>query len=192
MNVRRWLRLAVVALAASWAGAANLALAGAATVALPQLPAKISDQLQIEALQREIEIIRLEQELRDMRDAANSDLATKIKQLEDMRTLLEVNAEVRQLVQVAPELDAQYWRILDVDTPSPACRCLEALQVNWLGRGAQTGRATIRIDGQHYDVEVGGTVGSSSCTLQTANAERATFTCGNTRKTLGLYSPVGN
>ena len=191
--MRRWLRLAVVALAALGAGTAHLALAAAPeAVALPQLPAKISDQLQIEALQREIEIIRLEQELRDMRGAANSDLAKKIKQLEDMRSLLEVNAEVRQLVQAAPELDATYWRILEIDTPSPACRCLETVQVNWLGSGAQAGQATIRIDGQHYDVEVGGTVGNSRCTLQAANAERATFACGDTRKTLGLYSPVSN
>lgn len=191
--MRRWQRLAVVALVVCGASTAHVASAAdSGTAALPQLPAKISDQLRIEALQREIEIMRLQQELRDIRGAANSDLAKKIKQLEDMRTLLEVNAEVRDLVQTAPELDAHYWRILEVDTPSPACRCLEAVQVNWLGSGAQTGRATIRIDGQHYDVEVGGTVGSSRCTMQAANAERATFTCGNTRKTLGLYSPVGN
>lgn len=159
--------------------------------ALPQLPDKVVDQLRIEELQRQIEIIRLQQELQDLRTAANSDLGAKTRSLGDMRTLLEVNAEVRDLVQDAPELAADYRRILAIDALPAACRCLDAAQVNWLGDGPQAGRATVRLDGQHHDVRIGGTVGSSRCTLQAANASQATLACGGNRRTLGLYNPIG-
>lgn len=161
--------------------------------ALPQLPVKITDQLRIEALQRDIEILRLQQELRDLQAAANSDLEAKTRSLGEMRTLLEVNAEVRHLVQDAPELAADYRRILEVDALPAACRCLDAAQVNWLGpAGPQAGRATVRLDGQHYDVRIGGNVGSSRCTLQAADANQATLACGGNRKTLSLYNPIGS
>ena len=163
----------------------------APTVALPQLPTKIQDQLEIESLQRAIEIIRLERELEDLNDAANSDLAKKVAQLQDMQTLLEVNANVRDLAQDAPELNSYYWRILDVDAPTAACRCLDAARVNWLGSGNQAGQATVRVDGRHHEVAVGDTIGDSRCILQAADAETATLSCGGNVQTLRLYSPVG-
>ena len=180
--------VALVALLAASGAAAE----PAASAALPQLPDKVVDQLRIEELQRQIEISRLQQELQDLRAAATSDLNGKIRQLGDMRALLEVNAEVRDLVQDAPELSADYRRILAIDALPAACRCLDAAQVNWLGTGAQAGQATVRLDGQHHDVRVGGTVGNSRCTLQAADATQATLICGGTRKTLSYYNPVGD
>lgn len=182
---------AIALLGAAAASAETAPQTPAPAVALPQLPAKVRDQLEIESLERAIEIIRLERELEDMNDAANSDLAKKVAQLQDMQTLLEVNANVRDLAQDAPELDAYYWRILDVDAPAAACRCLEAARVNWLGGGSQAGRATVRVDGRHHEVAVGDTIGDSRCILQAADAETATLSCGGNVQTLRLYSPVG-
>ena len=180
-----------IALGAASASAQTAPQPPAPAVALPQLPAKIRDQLEIESLQRAIEIIRLEQELEDLQGAANSDLAKKVNQLRDMQTLLEVNADVRDLAQDAPELNPYYWRILDIDTPPPACRCLEAARVNWLGRGNQAGQATVRVDGRHHEVAVGDAVGGGRCILEAADAQTATLSCGGNVKTLRLYSPVG-
>lgn len=191
LGLRRIAAGCLIALGVNFASAGAAPGPAAPAVALPQLPEKIRDQLEIESLQRSIEIIRLEQELADLQGAANSDLAKKVDQLRDMQTLLEVNADVRDLAQEAPELTPYYWRILDVDTPPPACRCLEAARVNWLGAGPQAGQATIRFDGRHHEVAIGGAVGGSRCTLQAADAETATLSCGGDTKTLRLYSPVG-
>ena len=191
LGLRRIAASCLIALGVNMASAGAAPGPAAPAVALPQLPEKIRDQLEIESLQRSIEIIRLEQELADLQGAANSDLAKKVDQLRDMQTLLEVNADVRDLAQEAPELTPYYWRILDVDTPPPACRCLEAARVNWLGAGPQAGQATIRFDGRHHEVAIGGAVGGSRCTLQAADAETATLSCGGDTKTLRLYSPVG-
>lgn len=180
-----------LALGAAAASAQTAPQPPAPTVALPQLPTKIRDQLEIESLQRAIQIIRLERELEDLNDDANSDLAKKVAQLQDMQTLLEVNANVRDLAQDAPELNSYYWRILDVDAPQAACRCLEAARVNWLGSGNQAGQATVRVDGRHHEVAVGDTIGDSRCILQAADAETATLSCGGNVQTLRLYSPVG-
>ena len=191
----------VTANASRWGHGRRAALALVALLAcgmfaepapLPQLPDKVVDQLRIEDLQRQIEIIRLQEELRDLQTAANSDLEAKTRSLGDMRTLLEVNAEVRDLVQDAPELASDYRRILAIDALPAACRCLDAVQVNWLGDGSQAGQATVRLDGQHHDVRVGGAVGGSRCTLQAADANQATLVCGGNRKTLSLYNPIGS
>ena len=181
--------------AAAIAGAAFAAF-GLATPAAPQpddgppLPAQIRDQLEIDSLQREIRIINLQQELARLQGPQDSELERKIKQLGDMRQLLEINAEVRMLVQEAPELDNQYWRILEVDSPPPACRCLEGARVHWLGRGEQAGQAVIRLDGEMVEAQVGEAIGGGNCRLAEADERRAVLTCGGRRKVHALYSPV--
>ena len=178
-----------------WTLAGALALFGVAGVVaedearpLPSLPAKIEDQLRIESLQREIEIVKLRQQLKQLQGLQDSELERKIKQLGDMLALLEVNSEVRTLIKDAPELDAQYWQVLDMDEapPSLACACMDAARVVWLGRGGQAGQAVIRLAGGEYDTSVGETIGNSGCRLAEADADSATLACRDARRTLGL------
>lgn len=154
---------------------------------LPPLPAKIEDQLRIESLQREIEIVKLRQELKQLQGLQDSDLERKIKQLGDMLALLQVNSEVRTLIEEAPELDAHYWQVLEIDEPlSLACGCMDAARVQWLGRGAQAGQAIIRLAGSEHQASVGETIGNSGCRLADADANGATLACRGVSKTLGL------
>ena len=161
-----------------------------AATTLPQLPANVRDQLLIDALKREIEITQLQQELAEMQGLQDSELERKIKHLEDMRTLLHVNSEVRGLVQEAPELTGQYWRILEIDTPPPACRCLRYASVRWLGRGEQAGQAVIRLDGELHEVGVGDDVGDAGCRLQEADGSQAVLACGGSSRPLRLFNPL--
>ena len=156
----------------------------------PRLPEQLRDQAEIDRLKRQIEIIRLRQRLRELQGLQDSELERKHKQLTDMRQLLEVNSEVRDLLRKSPELDAQYRRILDIETYRPACECLDNAQVNWLGgRGEQVGQATISLDGEFLDVRIGDQLGASGCSLQVADTESATIACGGATRTL-VHNPI--
>ena len=115
---------------------------------------------------------------------------TSERQLGDMRLLLEVNSEVRDLLQGSPELDAQYRRILNIDAPPPACGCLDTAQVNQIGKGEQAGGAVIFLSGAYHDLQIGDRVGDSACILQDAGADTdsATLTCAGSSRTLTLFN----
>ena len=137
--------------------------------ALPELPAKIRAQLEANQLRREIELEQLRRELDDLKGTDDADVARKIERLGELRRLLEVDRDVRELLQDSPELGAEYERIVKATAPTaPAspqgpCACLESARVHWLGQGDQAGQVTVYLDGGYYDVGVGDAIGNSRC-----------------------------
>ena len=164
--------------------------------ALPQLPAKIRAQLEAEQLRREIALEQLRRQLEDLQGTEDTDVQEKIERLGKLLRLLEVDQDVRELLEDAPEMAREYDRILRASsldrptTPQGPCACLELARVHWLGEGDQAGQVTIYLDGGYYDVRAGDAIGSSRCSLGQTLPDSVVLQCGNERAFRGLYNPV--
>ena len=163
---------------------------------LPELPAKIRAQLEANQLRREIELEQLRRELEDLRGSDDADVARKIDRLAELRRLLEVDREVRELLENSPEMAEEYERIVQAsalrtpETPRGTCACLESARVHWLGQGDQAGQVTVFLDGGYYEVRAGDTIGNGRCSLGQTLPDSVVLQCGTQRASRGLYSPV--
>lgn len=164
--------------------------------ALPELPAKIRAQLEANQLRREIELEQLRRELEDLKGSDDADVTRKIERLAELRRMLEVDRDVRELLQDSPDMAEEYERIVKAtaldtsETPQGPCACLETARVHWLGQGEQAGQVTVYLDGGYYDVRVGDAIGNSRCRLGQTLSDSVVLQCGNERAFRGLYSPV--
>ena len=162
--------------------------------ALPQLPAKIRDQLEADRLRREIALEKLRRELEDLRGSGDVEVQRKIERLGELQELLEVDRDVRGLLEESPELELarEYDRIVATSEPSQsACACLENARVHWLGQGDQAGQVIVYLDGLYHDVGAGEGIGSSRCRVQEAMADGIILQCGAQRSARNLHNPVG-
>ncbi|MCY3820005.1 MAG: hypothetical protein OXH52_11675 [Gammaproteobacteria bacterium] len=163
---------------------------------LPELPAKIRAQLEANQLRREIELEQLRRELEDLKGSDDADVARKIERLGELRRLLEVDRDVRELLESSPEMAEEYERIVQAtapgqpETPRGSCACLESARVHWLGQGDQAGQVTVFLDGAYYDVGAGETIGNSRCSVGQTLSGSVVLQCGAQRAIRGLYSPV--
>ncbi len=164
--------------------------------ALPQLPAKIRAQLETEQLRREIALEQLRRQLEGLKGTEDTDVQEKIERLGRLLRLLEVDQNVRDLLEDSPEMAREYDRIVrssSLDgptTPQGPCACLETARVHWLGQGDQAGQVTVYLDGGYYDLRAGDTIGNSRCSLGQTLPDSVVLQCGNDRAFRGLYSPV--
>ena len=164
--------------------------------ALPELPAKIRAQLEANQLKRDIELEQLRRELEDLKGSDDADVTRKTELLGELRRMLEVDRDVRELLRDSPEMAEEYERIVKataLDTPEAPqgpCACLESARVHWLGQGEQAGQVTVYLDGGYYDVRVGDAIGNSRCRLGQTLSDSVVLQCGNERAFRGLYSPV--
>ena len=164
--------------------------------ALPQLPAKIRAQLEAEQLRREIALEQLRRQLEELKGTEDTDVQEKIERLGKLLRLLEVDQDVRELLEDAPEMAREYDRILRASsldrptTPQGPCACLELARVHWLGEGDQAGQVTVYLGGGYYDVRAGDAIGSSRCSLGQTLPDSVVLQCGNERAFRGLYNPV--
>ena len=121
--------------------------------ALQQLPAKIRDQLETDRLRREIALEQLRRELEQLKGSEDVEVQRKIERLGELRKLLEVNRDVRELLKESPELSREYDRVLKTSVPPQGgCACLENARVHWLGQGDQAGQVIVYLDGLYHDV----------------------------------------
>ncbi len=164
---------------------------------LPQLPAKIRAQLEADRLRREIALEELRRELEALQGAEDSDVGLRIERLAALRRLLEVDSEVRELLEDSPEMAAEYERIVNASAPREAvaprgpCACLENARVHWLGEGDQAGQVIVYLDGFYHDVRAGEEIGDSRCSVRRAMADGVTLACGGETSARSLHNPVG-
>lgn len=165
--------------------------------ALPQLPAKIRAQLEADQLRREIALEELRRELAALQGTEDSDVGRRIERLGALRRLLEVDSEVRELLEDSPEMAEEYDRIVSASAPRAAaapqgpCACLENARVHWLGEGDQAGQVIVYLDGLYYDVQAGEVIGDSRCRVQQAVVDGVTLACGGATSARSLHNPVG-
>lgn len=164
---------------------------------LPELPAKIKAQLEADQLRREIALEKLRRELEALRGMEEGDVGRRIERLGALRRLLEVDSEVRELLEDSPEMAAEYDRIVDASAPRAnvgpqgPCACLANARVHWLGEGDQAGQAIVFLDGLYHDVQAGQEIGDSGCRVQQAMADGVTLTCGGQTSARSLHNSVG-
>ena len=164
--------------------------------ALPQLPAKIRAQLETDQLRREIVLERLRLELEELQGSEDADVGRKSERLGELLRLLEVDRDVRELLEDSPEMAEEYDRIIRVSaptasaTPQGACACLENARVHWLGQGDQAGQVIVYLDGLYHDLGAGEGIGSSRCRVQQAMADGIVLECGGQTSPRSLHNPV--
>lgn len=165
--------------------------------ALPQLPAKIRAQLEADQLRREIALEKLRRELEALTGSEDADVGRRAEQLGALRRLLEVDQDVRALLENSPLLAEEYNRIVNASAPREAlapqgaCACLENARVHWLGEGDQAGQVIVYLDGLYHDVEAGEEIGDSRCRVQQAMVDGVTLACGGETSARSLHDPVG-
>jgi hypothetical protein len=165
--------------------------------ALPQLPAKIRAQLEADHLRREIALEKLRRELEALQGTEEGDVGRRIERLGALRRLLEVDSEVRELLEDSPEMAAEYDRIVSASAPRAAavpqgpCACLESARVHWLGEGDQAGQVIVYLDGLYHDVQAGEEIGGSRCSVQQVMVDGVTLECGGETSARSLHNPVG-
>ena len=158
----------------------------------PRLPAKIMDQLEADRLRREIALEELRGKLDQLKGSEDVEVQRKIERLGELRKLLEVNRDVRELLKESPELAREYDRVVKTSMPPQgACACLESARVHWLGQGDQAGQAIVYLEGLYHDVGAGEGIGSSRCRVQEARADGVVLQCGTQRSARSLHNPVG-
>lgn len=164
---------------------------------LPQLPAKIRAQLEADQLRREIALEELRRELEALQGTEDSDVGHRTERLGALRRLLEVDSEVRELLEDSPEMTAEYERIVRASARSAAeaprgpCACLENARVHWLGEGDQAGQVIVYLDGLYFDVRAGEEIGDSRCRVRQATLDGVTLECGGETSARSLHNPVG-
>lgn len=167
-----------------------------AETALPQLPAKIRAQLEAERLRREIALEELRRELEALQGTEDSDVGRRIERLGALRRLLEVDRDVRELLEDSPDMAAEYERLVSASAPSAdvtpqgPCACLANARVHWLGEGDQAGQVIVYLDGLYHDVQAGEEIGDSRCRVQQATVDGVTLACGAATSTRSLHNPV--
>ena len=163
--------------------------------ALPQLPAKIRAQLETDRLRREIALERLRGELEALQGSEDADVGRKIERLGELFRLLEVDRDVREMLEDSPEMAEEYERIIRASaptasaTPQGACACLENARVHWLGQGDQAGQVIVYLDGLYHDVGAGDGIGSSRCVVRQAMADGIVLECGGQTSPRSLHNP---
>lgn len=182
-SLRRFLLVWLSAFAAMLALTVSPAFADEAA----DYPDHVKDEIRAAKLEREARLIKLERELQTLRD---SSLDAKVQRFERVRTLMQADKEMRDLLTEHPELYSLYRTALgqDAGPPPPAvpdfegtdidfCGCLDSVQVLWLGQDGQVGQAVLGLDDALYDARPGSKLGGSLCVMRDADGTSATVEC---------------
>ena len=156
-------------------------------------PDYILHELEVDRLKREAEMRVLRQELDAL---SESEVSIQIAKFNEVISLLKTDKELRDMLKSSPELYPLYKSTLgenatitleQIQESSPSviydaspehCACLSRVRVRWLGHGNQAGEAVVALGSRYYDIQVGDTLGTTSCVLNEASIQKGvTLVC---------------
>lgn len=142
------------------------------------LPDRLKDQREIEDLKREREKEQVRNEVEALRGLQTPELETIHIQLEKLKSVMELNREVRELLQASPELGPIYQKVIEVDGGAASCDCLDRIELNYVGSGTRTGLAILSLDGQAAGFSQGDAIGSTACRVGDVGDAVVRILCG--------------
>lgn len=150
-------------------------------------PDHVKDEIEAANLEREARLVKLQQELEELR---GSKLDVQIQKFKEVLSLLQTDREIRDLLKDHPEMYPLYKSALGKDAvvgpPGTAgftgsgtdfCACLQHVKVRWLGQKEQRGEAVLALGDVLYDMRPGSKLGGTLCVMRDANERHAMLEC---------------